>query len=401
MASGHLLSNLLPLDSVKLGRLVYNAKCAHQDFLDPFENRPAETDSVESVQEDFSETRKFSKTSKLRPYLSLALSACYQKQEDSSATLSAPLVTTYELKNSGAWFTNACTQTSTQRFLEEAFDNRLNVYLIVGFRVVHKASMVKSAAKRRAGNARGNIPVPAGVGGTVAPGVEGCRATQNGQELNYKAAGDQVFAILYRKVKLRFLSRQKAENTTLEVGNRWKTCWDWREYESKDQDDEDEENIAEATLTDSGSDISDDEYLSEDEIDSDPLLEELPDPSGGGDVLKEAHQSSPEETSGMLEEAPLEEAGSPEVPVGDEEDNGGGGCGGKIGMSTGIEKDGLENGGLERIPENPAEISTVNQAGSRGFPKEILNWLKVELCYGILIYLCCMAWSYFSNYLSY
>lgn len=37
MASGHLLSNLLPLDSVKLGRLVYNAKCAHQDFLDPFE----------------------------------------------------------------------------------------------------------------------------------------------------------------------------------------------------------------------------------------------------------------------------------------------------------------------------------------------------------------------------
>lgn len=71
--------------------------------------------------------------------------------------------------------------------------------------------MVKSAAKRRAGNARGNIPVPAGVGGTVAPGVEGCRATQNGQELNYKAAGDQVFAILYRKVKLRFLSRRKAE----------------------------------------------------------------------------------------------------------------------------------------------------------------------------------------------
>ncbi|KAH8150233.1 uncharacterized protein LAJ45_05920 [Morchella importuna] len=296
MASAHILSNLLLLDSVKLGRLVLNAKCPHQDFVDPLENHPADTDFFQTVQHDFSETRKFTKTSRLRSYLSSTFSASYQVHGYSSATLSAPLVTTYELKNSGAWFTAACTQASSQQFLEQAFDNRVNGYLTVGFRAVHDASMLKSAARKRTGGAKGRLPVPAGTASVVAPGVESCRGIQNGQELNYKAMGDQVFAILYRKVKLRFLSRWKAGNMALEVHNRWKSCWDWREFDSKSQNDEDEDDIAEAALTDSGLDISDDEHPSEDEID--PLLEELPDSAGWEDVREEPHQTLPEEKRG-------------------------------------------------------------------------------------------------------
>ncbi|KAI5837887.1 hypothetical protein DFP73DRAFT_635907 [Morchella snyderi] len=293
MACEHLLSVLLSLDSVKLGRLVLNAKCAHQDLLDPFENGLAEAEFVRTVQHDFSGTRKFSKLSKLRSSLSTALSASYQVHEASS-----------------------------QRFLEKAFDNQADVYLIVGFRAVHNALIVRSATRNRTGSAIGEAHLEAVTGGIMVLGVGGTRSTRKGQELVCRATGDQVFAKLYRKVKLKFLSRRKAGNMALEVGNRWKSCWDWRDYEIKKKDDEDEDDIVEAALTDSDLDISDDDYPSEDEIEVDPLLQELGDRSIREDVREGVHQTFPEETSGMMSEAPLEVACSTEAVVGEEEDSG-------------------------------------------------------------------------------
>lgn len=282
MTIGHLLSNLLPLESVQLGRLVLDAKRPQQDFIDPFADRPTATEFSRNPQSPFEETCKFSRVSKLRSYLSDVLSFSYERQNLGAATLSAPLATTHDLMNSGAWFDSACTQPETRRFLERAIDNQSSVYLIVGFRTVQDARLVKNVTWKTGQVAKGEIPVqliatsiaPANVVTNIAaPGVGCIRDVGNGQVLTFRAPGEQVFAVMYRKVRFKWLSSRYC----LEANNRWASCWDWRRADNEDDDEEDD--VIEANLTDvSDLDSEDEEYDSEDET---SLQEEL---SGLGDM---------------------------------------------------------------------------------------------------------------------
>lgn len=97
------------------------------------------------------------------------------------------------------------------------------------------------------------------------PGAVVTRDVGKDRELAFQAPGEQVFAIIYRKVKFKWLSSRTISNMSLEPNSRWKTCWDWRGEDDED-DDEDEDDVLEAYLTDASDlDISDDEYDSEDE----------------------------------------------------------------------------------------------------------------------------------------
>ncbi|KAI5836761.1 hypothetical protein DFP73DRAFT_464668, partial [Morchella snyderi] len=221
-ATAHILHHLLPLDSVHLGRLVLNAKRPHQEFHDPLPPRPHPTDILTTTLSPYSETRKFTTASNLRSYFGKTLSFAYTRHDDTTATLSGSKVTTYELKNSDTWFRAACAEEKTREFLDTSFSGRDCAYLIVGFRVLHDGEVDKSATSKRTGGAQGEAPTDPIFSAFVAPGVSGSRSSGDTQQLSYKTQGEQVFAVLYRKVKLRFLSARSVDNMALEAGCRWK-----------------------------------------------------------------------------------------------------------------------------------------------------------------------------------
>lgn len=267
MKSSILFQTLLPPASVRLGRLVLNTRSPHQDFLDPFDedDRPSPKECILSTHLNFEETRKFSKSSKLRSYFNDVLSVSYQSHSLGIASISAPQVTTHDLKNSGIWFRDACAVPETRTWLEGAIDNGDTVHLIVGYRTVLDARLAQSASSLTTQGARAQAPasVLTGVGTPVdiLPGAEGLHDTAHERSMLFDAPGEQVFAVRYRKIKFKWLSSRKIENIVLE-DTRWKAYWDSRGTEVDDEEDED---VLEVNLTDvSDYDISDDEYFCED-----------------------------------------------------------------------------------------------------------------------------------------
>lgn len=156
--------------------------------------------------------------------------------------------------------------------------------------MLHDGEVDKSATSKQTGGSQGEAPTDPIVSAFVAPGVSGSRSSGDTQQLSYKTQGEQVFAVLYRKVKLRFLSAPSVDNMALEADYRWKSCWDWRDFEYKLGDvregvaeEEEEVDITEVTLVDEDLELSEGED-EEDEEDWDGEPGEGTDGEGGDDL---------------------------------------------------------------------------------------------------------------------
>lgn len=262
-----LLQTLLSSSSVRLGRLVLNTRSPHQDFLDPFDgdDRPSAKESIITEHTNFEETRNFSKSSKLRSYFADVLSVSYRSENNGVSSLSAPLVITHDLTNSGKWFQNACARSETRTWLENAIDSGKTVYLVVGFRTLRDARLTQTASFESVHGANAQLPAAVLAGVTpvadVMPGVEVGHGNRRMESSVFNAPGEQVFAVQYRKMKFNWLSSRKIENIVLD-DTRWKAYWEWR---GPEDDDSENEDVLEVDLTDpSDFDISDDEYFGDD-----------------------------------------------------------------------------------------------------------------------------------------
>lgn len=310
MPTTHLLPTLLPLDSVKLGRLVYNPHSPHEEYIDPLDGRPHGNECQKVTQVNFKDTQKFSSTSALRTQLSEILSFSFERIDATTATLSAPLATKHDLMNCETWFTTACDEKTTQDFLQKALFNRQKVYMVVGFRTVENADVAKDASRETDRGTRLQTPAYLGIAAAsvaraIVPPNAGCTSEAgNYQKLSYNAPGEQVFAVLYRKVKFKWLSKRVIGNIALKGKHRWVSIWDWRGV--ADNGDEGGDDVIEANLTDSGDvDDLDEEYDSGEESDS--LLQESPGCVGGGEsdgdvneVMSENKPESPQSASRAL-----------------------------------------------------------------------------------------------------
>lgn len=266
MRSTILLPTLLSPSSVRLGRLVLNTRSPHEDFIDPLDDddRPSPKDTIVNIRKNFEETRKYSKSSKLRSYFTEFLSISYQSQSSGVSTISAPQVTVHELKNHPTWFQDACSLPGIRTWLEARIDDGKTVYLIVGFQSLRDARLLQSTSSRTSQGATAKIPVAdlTGVRTPVAvtPKAQGDHETGHEQNSAYDAPGEQIFAVQYRKIKFQWLSSRTIDNIVLDE-TRWKAFWDSRGTD----DDEEEEDVLEVSLADmSDYDISDDEYIVED-----------------------------------------------------------------------------------------------------------------------------------------
>lgn len=267
MRSSVLLQTLLSSSSVRLGRLVLNTRSPHQDYLDPFDDdgRPTTKESITTTHTNFEETRKFSKSSKLRSYFADVLSVSYRSENDGVSSLSAPHMITHDLENSGTWFQNACARAETREWLENAIDSGKTVYLVVGYRTLRDARLTQTASSESVHGANAQLPAAVLAGVTpvvdVKPGVEVGHGNRRTESSVLNAPGEQVFAVQYRKMKFQWLSSRKIKNIVLD-DTRWKAYWEWR---GPEDDDSENEDVLEVDLTDSSDcDISDDEYFGDD-----------------------------------------------------------------------------------------------------------------------------------------
>lgn len=226
MTTAHLLPHLLPPSSTKLGRLTTSADRPHQHFHDPLLPRPSTLETHTSHHTNYHETRTFTRHSRLTLGLATVLSLRFTATTTGAATLSAPHTTTQDLQNSDRWFAEACSRTDTQRWMQAAARRGDTVYLVVGIRSARNATLTSGHA---AGGGVGVLAVVPGV--AVAPpggGAEG--KWGGGNELALEAVGEMVFAVLYRKVRLRsgMFSRDAEGMAVLEGGCRWREAWDWK-----------------------------------------------------------------------------------------------------------------------------------------------------------------------------
>lgn len=271
MKSRALLQNsLLPLDSVKLGRLVLNAKNPQQDYLDPLDSVP---EATINPQEKFHETLHSSKNVKLLSRLTALLAVGYETRDTDSATLSAVQATTYQLTNSGTWFRKACAKQETRSWFEEAIEeNDSDVYLVVGYHTVTDAQITEGTTTRRkndaavelSGSLISGTAAPAAVTDLLSLRVNSTRDTSHKQTRSFHAPGEQIYAVQYRKVEFKWLSSKSIDKTTLERNNRWKIFWSADRRGGQEMEPEGEDDVLEADLTDELDLESQETYLSED-----------------------------------------------------------------------------------------------------------------------------------------
>lgn len=245
-----LQSSLLPLDSVKLGRLVTNAKNPQQDYLDPLDSVPEAT--IKS-QETFHEILNSSRNEKLRFRLTALLAISSENQAASSATLSAVQATTYQLTNSGSWFRKACAKQETRSWFEEAIEEN-DVYLVVGYHTVTDARVTEGIITK--GKTGGSAELSGSLlTGEAAPVVnllsariDSSHDSTHHQARSFRAPGEQIYAVQYRKVEFKWLSSRSIDKTTLERNNRWKIFWSAGLRKGGDDEFEGEDDVVEADL---------------------------------------------------------------------------------------------------------------------------------------------------------
>lgn len=193
MAASRLLDTSIPLPSIQLGRLVLDTRNPHQDFIDPFDDRLPQEDYTQKYHSSLEGALAPSSDSKLRSYLN-NIPTSYKWLSASASGLSV-LAPTRSIKDPGAWFRDACVEPTTREFIENAIENKSNVYLIVG-----------------------SCPFQ-GVGQIMAPryttdsGISGIGDVSRQEYLG-------LYAILYRKVKFKWFSRRTISNMFLETNTR-------------------------------------------------------------------------------------------------------------------------------------------------------------------------------------
>lgn len=243
----------IPVESIKLGRLVTSVDHPHQDYHDPaYSPTPVPTINIRAY---YGGLGYESHTSKFSSALTSLLSAGYSKRTNSKVRIEANLVRTYTLQNSTQWFEKAASSEEARRWFERAIDQGDDIYFVVGFHTVTDAQVIYKSAEGNEHAGRLGLPVglalnAAGViaplGGLTDPQVGVHHGSIEGFIGHFKAPGEQICAFQYRKVCHRWLSSQSIDKAKLAKTPRWSAGDRWRDEE------EGFEDILEVETTDLG-----------------------------------------------------------------------------------------------------------------------------------------------------
>ena len=248
MATTLLLSQtFLPLQAVRLGRLITNVDYPHQDFHDPPASNPPK--QLMTRRDAYSGTSQESTKSGFSSTLLSLMSLGFSKRAQQEVHISTERVQTYLLEQPRDWFKAATGLDETRKWLETAFDQGDDVFLIVGYHTVGDAKITQKTAQSR--EQGGQIDLPAGLtlaaAGMMAPmskfvevKLDGGRQEIGGATEQYCAPGEQVCGLQYRKLSHRFFS-SSVEGAKLSKAPQWNSFSRMRHAADEDEGDTDED----------------------------------------------------------------------------------------------------------------------------------------------------------------
>lgn len=243
-----LLNRPIPRGSIELGRLVLDPKYPDHDFCQPSfrgglsdassaATNPAFSPDV-AIQrlENFHQVLQRTRGTRLHlSLLNLLSAAPSAAPAHSSTTVTSTGCIIHQLRDPGAYFAAACRDTTVRAWLEKESQRPYStVYLVCGFEALtdarvelarhHKTDLTVSAAVSAAAIA-GATGVPAAVPMVSGLDVGGSLSltSEASEKIGYIAAGEQVFAVQYRRIRFSWFSTQKVDKVYLEKGNRWKS----------------------------------------------------------------------------------------------------------------------------------------------------------------------------------
>jgi hypothetical protein len=246
-----LTHQLLPLNSVRLGRLILDINAPWQDYRPKAPVHLAVDDILITPFLHVKEIVERTHGTKFHASLSDALTSALGKQQTSIVGITAPRGMTYTLLNSGDHFEHICRDDNVRTWIERAIMYGSPVYMVVGLITVTDAKVVGSI--QTTSHIQGDVTVPvtdivtSGVGVMVPStlstildsGIGVDRLIHNAAKSSYDSPGENVFAVQYRKVKYEWFNGKSVDTAFLERGNRWIVQGGYRNTLEEEEDDED------------------------------------------------------------------------------------------------------------------------------------------------------------------
>jgi len=227
----------LPLDSIRLGRLVLSVDKPEQDYFDP----PCEEEIEFSVttQRNYADLQESVADRDLFSILTRLVSASISKREKTYVQVTSTEAKKYILFNSGTWLKLALRAEATRSWIGQAIHQGHDVYMVVGYHTLLDAHIVEGSAaviSRSVQLATAEAQsTPTAIGASEDP--------SDGGQRQFVAADEQVCAVQYRKVRFRWLSSRDLDLASLDK-NQWKIQWNVRGQETGTND------VVEAELQD-------------------------------------------------------------------------------------------------------------------------------------------------------
>jgi hypothetical protein len=226
------LSRLLSRDAVDLGRLILQPKAPQDSFPPPLAPAGAvpvisPKDIIIQHHHSFSHILDKSAGTNFNVVLTELLGLHDEGKSTLRTTVHAIRRTTYTLSNSQGVFERICASSDqARRYLEMAYLRNRTVYIVIGLETLLDAKVTEQTGTATV--KCGNVTAPGGLIATAATGVPiplgeildvGVEAIWSKGEKtisSFFAEADQIYAVQYRKVALRWFSRGKvADEATL------------------------------------------------------------------------------------------------------------------------------------------------------------------------------------------
>lgn len=222
----------IPVDSVKLGRLVIDVKEPCEGYLDPVSavtdvsviRHPQRTDSEQGAANNFASS-----------LIQLSEVARSRRTGKVTRVITGDLVT-YQLQNPEEWFRNAIKEETVRLWMEDGINAGNGVYLVAGYhtmlhpevfdqhQILHGTSQPPHRQDSDAHGSASRVPED---GGSLEGASDSDLAKQGFQKV-LVASGEQVCALQIRKVQFELLSSSKLDGVGLDGDNMWKVSWSVR-----------------------------------------------------------------------------------------------------------------------------------------------------------------------------
>jgi hypothetical protein len=247
----------LPLTSVQMGRLVVNVDEPHQNYLDPI---PAETPNVHEISRvDFAAVRRAATDQNLSSKLTNLISASRVTGNKTFTSATSSQYKTYLLDNAALWFAKTLEIEATRKWIENEIRSGEKVYVVVGYITMLDSRIIEgnSSASSSAGEIQAPLEaslaavgavIPSGAIGNVGLAGHQTRGEETWRQLT--VPGEQICAVQYCKVRLKWFRSSDVRESKLEKGNRWKLYWDGGDRGEGDGPDSVEANLEDDLMLD-------------------------------------------------------------------------------------------------------------------------------------------------------